>query len=804
MNLNKNISSKHLLTDKGKQQVFCTEQIPFGVWSCNTDGDIQYLSPSFLELLEIDWESASHCGWLEHIEKRCGKKLLEKWHHCISQEIPWEAELALKDRDGTVHTIISKGMPVHDEDGRTIRWDGINLDITDSRDPDHEMKELKWLLTHKHQSFLTHSVPFQTYGDLSTLNKQGEILESVGKEMLVDIAGDFLELLDTCSAIFEKNGSYALRITCSPWCRLLDQTSRENCNCSSNESAVSCQQWLCHRSCWDVAQKCISSGQATESWCAGGIRLFSIPVRAGTEIIGAVVVGLGNPPSNPQQIRKIAEEYKIDYEDLLRVSNNYHPRPAFIVDFSRNRLFFSARMIGTIVERKRAEAAFHKAYAEVERRVESRTAALSRSYELLREETRERMRAEQELFQKHAALESVYSIATIVSRNFEELHDRVIEAISSILQIPFVALGIIKQGELRRISQIYRGKLCRIENISPVDHPCGIVIKEKNPCQFSGDLNLLFPEPMNGFVGMKSYIGIPILSNEGELLGAICAMDLDSRVFTEYEFHQVEIFSRYIAREIEQRQLQKQLSANQEMRMLGLLTSGVAHEVRNPLNGILAITEALNADLGGNPEYSDYINHIRNQVTRLSDLMRDLLDLGRPVEKTNLQPSSVTGLISKALLSWSASSKHKHRKVIQKFFPGAENCIISADRGKMQQVFINLLENACEHSRKTSEVTISVEENQDRCSVMIRIIDQGDGIKEEYLDHLFEPFFTTRKGGTGLGLGIVKRIIESHGGRIRLHNNTPLPGCTAEICLQQMDSGVLVDDDTSYIRFENI
>ncbi|MFW6244320.1 MAG: ATP-binding protein [Fibrobacterota bacterium] len=782
----------------------CTEQIPFGVWSCDTKGDIQYLSPSFLELLGIDWESASHCGWLKHIEKKYGYELVEKWHHCISQGLPWETEFTLRDRDGSARTIISKGLPVHDRNGKTIRWDGINLDITDSKHSDHEMKDLKWLLTHKHKYNLSHSVPFQTYGDLSALNKKGEILKSVGKEMLIDIAGDFLELLDTCAAVFEKNGSYALRITCSPWCRLLDQTSRENCKCSSNETAVSCEQWLCHQSCWNVAQKCISSGQATEEGCAGGIRLFSIPVRAGTEIIGAVMVGLGNPTSNPQQIKKIAEKYRVDYTELLAISTSYHPRPAFIVDFSKNRLFFSVRMIGTIVERKRAEAAFHKAYAEVERRVESRTAALSRSYELLREETRERMRAEQELFQKHAALESVYSIATIVSKKFEELHDRVIEAISSILQISFVALGITKEGELSRVSQIYRGKLCSVENISPLDHPCGIVTREKKPCQFSGDLNLLFPEQMNDFVGMKSYIGIPILSNEGELLGAICAMDLDSRVFTEYEFHQVEIFSRYIAREIEQRKLQKQLSANQEMRMLGLLTSGVAHEVRNPLNGILAITEALNADLGGNPEYSDYINHIRNQVSRLSDLMRDLLDLGRPVEKTNLQPSSVTGLISKALLSWSASSKHKKRRIVQKFFPGAENCIISADRVKMQQVFINLLENACEHSPQNSEITINVEENQDSSSVWIKISDLGDGIKAEFLDHLFEPFFTTRKGGTGLGLGIVKRIIESHGGRIRLYNNTPPPGCTAEICLQRMNSGVLVDDDTSYIQIVSI
>ncbi|MFP4240833.1 MAG: ATP-binding protein [Chitinispirillaceae bacterium] len=784
-----------------EQCVCSADQISFGVWKCDYQGKLLYLSPSFLDFLDLEWEDALCFGWLEHIETKSGCEILEKWQQCISLGVEWEAEFSLNDKNGTVRHVISKGKPVRNEKGDITEWNGVNLDITNSKKLDHELNALKWLLTHKHKSFLTHSVPFQPYGDLSQLNTKGEILNSVGKEMLLDIAGDFLELLYTSAAIFERNGSYAVRITCSPWCRLLDRASRENCQSDSNADAMNSGKWHCHNACWKNAHKSIVSGQAHESICEGGIPLFSTPIKAGSETIGAVVIGLGNPPTNPKKLKHIAQLYGISYDELLKTANNYHLRPEFIVDFSKNRLFFSARMIGTIVERKRAEAAFHKAFAEVERRVESRTAALSRSYELLREETRERKRAEQELFRKHAALESVYSIATIVSNRLEELHDRVIEAISNILQIPYVALGILKQSELSRISQIYRGQLSSVKNISSHDHPCGVALKEKKPCQFSGDLNLLFPEQMNSFVGLKSYIGIPILSNKGELLGSICAMDLECRVFTEYEFHQIEIFSRYIAREIEQRQLEKQLRANQEMRMLGQLTSGVAHEVRNPLNGILAITEALNADLGEDSEYSDFINHIRNQVTRLSDLMRDLLDLGRPVEKTNLQPSSVPGLISKALLSWSASSKYKNRSVVQNFFPGAESCIISADRAKMQQVFINLLENACEHSSSSSEIVIEVENSPDNNAVRIKVIDQGDGIKEEYLEHLFEPFFTTRKSGTGLGLGIVKRIIESHGGSIRLENNTPPPGCTVEICLQRIDEDVEVDEETNIIPY---
>ncbi len=767
------------------------ENIPYGIWGCDAKGDITYLSQSFLKLLNINWSDAEGRGWLRKLEQSTSDTLLQRWNNCISKAGEWEEELALRDEEGRVHIVLSKGAPVFDDSGTLIGWSGINLDITHSRQSDQELKNLEWLLTHKHRPFNINSNSQLTSS--STKDEYGEIQRSVGREMLLEIAGDFFELLDSSAFIFEKNGTCAISIISSPWCKLLCQMVRNQEATESKDSKCSC-----YGSCRDAAMDAIGSGEPVERVCPGGIDLFAVPVRAGAEIIGAIVLGLGNPPRDPRLVKQISEKYGCDYQRLQNICRDYKYRPEYIIDYSKSRLFFSARLIGTIVERYRAEAAFHKTYTEVERRVELRTAALSRSYELLREETRERMKAEQELFQKHTALESVYSIATEVASRLEDLYDRATQSITSILQLPYAAVGLIQQNQFRRISQNYRGKICRAENIQFTKHPCGIVMREQNPCQFSGDLNTIFPEHMENFLGLQSFIGVPILSNKKEVLGIICAMDLDSRVFTEYEFHQIEIFSRFLAREIEQRQLEKQLRANQEMKMLGLLTSGVAHEVRNPLNGILAITEALNADLGDNPEYNHYINHIRNQVTRLSDLMRDLLDLGRPVEKTNLQACSIQNLIKKTLLSWSASSKHKNRKIIQNISTGAERCVIYADKAKMQQVFINLLENACDHSRSETTVTICVLESGN--NVLIRIIDQGNGIKEEYLEHLFEPFFTTRKGGTGLGLGIVKRIVESHGGSIKLKNNIPPPGCTAEICLTKAETDVLIDDDTSMLQ----
>ena len=238
--------------------------------------------------------------------------------------------------------------------------------------------------------------------------------------------------------------------------------------------------------------------------------------------------------------------------------------------------------------------------------------------------------------------------------------------------------------------------------------------------------------------------------------------------------------------EEERAKLEARLREAQKMEVIGSLAGGVAHEVRNPLNAIMALTDALDREVGGNPEYKAFMMHMRTQVDRLTTLMNDLLELGKPVEQSKLRTEPLTEIVAISVDAWKQSKYGRGREVAVSVAGPAEGTYILADAKKLQQVFINLLDNAAQHSTEGSSVRIEVPPPADG-KAEVRVVDQGSGIPTEILPRVFDTFFTTRRGGTGLGLSIVKHIIEKHGGSIAMVNNDPPPGCTVSVTLPVLE-----------------
>jgi two-component system NtrC family sensor kinase len=234
--------------------------------------------------------------------------------------------------------------------------------------------------------------------------------------------------------------------------------------------------------------------------------------------------------------------------------------------------------------------------------------------------------------------------------------------------------------------------------------------------------------------------------------------------------------------EAEKAALEARLGEAQRMEAIGNLAGGVAHEVRNPLNAIMALTDALDREIGSNPEYRTFMQHMRTQVDRLSTLMNELLELGKPVDQSRLRPESLTEICALSMDAWKQSKWGRGREIVTSFSREAEGAYVLADAKKLQQVFINLLDNAAQHSPEGAPLTIAFPPPSGGWAE-VRVVDRGAGVPGDILPRIFDTFFTTRRGGTGLGLSIVKHIVEKHGGAISLANNAAGPGCIASVVL---------------------
>ncbi|CAN5855904.1 hypothetical protein BH18ACI4_BH18ACI4_06550 [soil metagenome] len=244
-----------------------------------------------------------------------------------------------------------------------------------------------------------------------------------------------------------------------------------------------------------------------------------------------------------------------------------------------------------------------------------------------------------------------------------------------------------------------------------------------------------------------------------------------------YEFGSVGERAILIAQDVTKRtELEASLRQGEMMSLLGSLVAGVAHEVRNPLFGISSILDAFETRFGDRTEYLRYTDVLRDEVGRLTILMEELLEYGKPF-KGDFYKLSVDEVITKSLRSCLPAAEVAQVSLVNKIKDPLPKLMV--DRRRLSKVFVNLIENAIQHS--SSGTTVSVEaceihEAQQHwidCSVK----DSGSGILDEDKPKIFEPFFSKRRGGTGLGLAIADRIMREHGGQLIAGNNAEGGAC---------------------------
>ncbi len=227
------------------------------------------------------------------------------------------------------------------------------------------------------------------------------------------------------------------------------------------------------------------------------------------------------------------------------------------------------------------------------------------------------------------------------------------------------------------------------------------------------------------------------------------------------------------------KRIQAEIIRMDRMASLGALSSGIAHEIRNPLAGIKAMAQTLEDELEENSIQSEYVERIIRQVNRLDILLRSFFSYASPARP---DPSSfhIRKIVNEIVPLISRKMSERKIKIVEKYADDLAQVFVDANQ--IEQVFLNLFLNAIDAMKEGGTISITAGNAQNPPTVMdrrnpgpgllsnyfieIKVRDTGEGIAEEFCDRIFTPFYTTKSNGTGLGLSIVYQIIKEHGGRI--------------------------------------
>jgi PAS domain S-box-containing protein len=239
----------------------------------------------------------------------------------------------------------------------------------------------------------------------------------------------------------------------------------------------------------------------------------------------------------------------------------------------------------------------------------------------------------------------------------------------------------------------------------------------------------------------------------------------------------------------ELKRMEEEIRHLDRLAVLGRFTSSVAHEIRNPLTGIAAGIQYLNRDASLSSEQRENISFILNEVERLNGIITDLFKVAKP-RKLLYQKVEVKDLVERGYKSNAESFNDKRIDFSTDFEDNLP--MIEVDSDRVVQVLINLLKNSVEAVEEEGRVTVKgyvynggdqeVILEKERDMICIEICDDGEGIEQNDRQRIFEPFFSRKKGGTGLGLYVTHSIIQHHQGRITI-SSEPGDGTTFRVYL---------------------
>jgi signal transduction histidine kinase len=308
----------------------------------------------------------------------------------------------------------------------------------------------------------------------------------------------------------------------------------------------------------------------------------------------------------------------------------------------------------------------------------------------------------------------------------------------------------------------------------------------------SHDMEVFYPQ--NRFI---NFYVVPLLMEHRDAIESIADAGRDVVASAERDGSQPVAASEpeqvghvMILRDItESRRTAQQTIESERLNALTLLAAGVAHEIGNPLNSLhihLQLMERTVQKLsdGAKSELQQSIDIARSEVNRLDSIVTQFLRAIRP-SRPQLRPENLNVIIEETVRFFNPEIQDRDMVVEQQL--RSDLPLIQVDRDQMKQVFYNVIKNSLEAMKRHGALRIQTD--VDDTHVVVRFVDTGAGISAGNLSRLFEPYFTTKPSGTGLGLLIVRRIVREHGGELSIESSEG-KGLTLTIRLPYIDKRI--------------
>jgi PAS domain S-box-containing protein len=463
-----------------------------------------------------------------------------------------------------------------------------------------------------------------------------------------------------------------------------------------------------------------------------------------------------------------------------------------------------------VTERKRYEVALQTAYDNLEKRVDERTAELTKSNKLLKQVIEERKQAEAKIIQFNQELLALQYAGA---------------AIASSLDLQYV-LGTVT----REMVEMLKIEGCAISEWNEDDGAISLLTKH-GPKEWWCAGALTRPEFVQEILATREYREIKADQLEGDIKTLLimplvfqdrevgCIEIADSRVerhFTNQEISLVQLLASHAASAIENARLYQkaqqeiaerkkaEIALEQERAMLARrvdertaelsaanaklsraarlkdeFLASMSHELRTPLNAVLSMSEALQEEVYGplNEKQTKTLKNIGESGRHLLSLINDILDLSKiEAGKLDLQVDVVSvEQVGRASLLFVKQLAHKKQIRVQANFDNQVSTI-KADERRLKQVLVNLLSNAVKFTPEGGQIGLDVTADPEQQAVHFVVSDTGIGIPRDQIERLFQPFvqldskLSRRYAGTGLGLALVRRMAEMHGGSISVES----------------------------------